>query len=54
MTNTSMRRPSILKRQIWSSQTWSRQSWLTHAAEQAITNVLYAILVGAICVVLFS
>ena len=27
---------------------------LSHALEQAITNVLYAILVGGICVVLFS
>ena len=32
----------------------ARHSRLSHALEQTITNVLYAILVGGICVVLFS
>ena len=32
----------------------ARHSRLSHAVEQALTNLVYAVLVGAICVVLFS
>ena len=32
----------------------ARHSRLSHALEQTVTNILYAILVGGICVILFS
>lgn len=36
------------------TQRFARHSRLSHAVEQTVTNLIYAILVGGICVVLFS